>query len=85
MDIDNKIVPELFNLKHIDNISSKKDFLVQKVYRSFKDRGITVHNLDKDETVVYKGEKICELIRNRRELVPLLGPVIDLDQRDNDI
>jgi len=81
IDVDNKIVPELFNVKHIENISAKKTILVEKVYDSFKDRGITVHNLDKDETVVYTGTEISELMENLRELVPLLGPIIDLDDR----
>ena len=81
IDVDNKIVPELFNVKHIENISAKKDILVHKVYNSFKDRGITIHNLEKDETVVYTGTEIIDFIENRRELAPLLGPIIDLDDR----
>ena len=80
LDTHGRFVPELINLKHIEDLSHKKDFFVRKLYESFKDRGITVRNLIKDETVVYTGKQIIELMKDRKELMPLLGPIIDLEE-----
>jgi hypothetical protein len=36
--------------------------------------------VDIEKTIVYNGEELLGLISERQELIPLLGPLVDMDR-----
>jgi hypothetical protein len=74
-DLENAI-SDLFKIEILKDIKDKKDILLEKIKESLENRVIEVRDLAGDVTFI-EPEDIRRLLKTRRELVPLLGTVVD--------
>ena len=71
-----KIVPEIFRIELMDDISESKAVLIEKICESLRNRMIEVRDLTGEVRLV-EPEELRGLLKSRREFVPLLGPVVE--------
>jgi len=70
------ITEEIFNIELIQTIRGRKEILVNRMSDSLKKNRIMVSNSITKEIKIINGEDFIKLIEKRRELVPLLGPLV---------
>jgi len=73
-----KITNEIFNTSLFSRISSKKDLLINKINGSLQNQQIMIRSIDRNETIILKGKDFLQLINKRQELIPLLGPLVEM-------
>jgi hypothetical protein len=71
-----EIFPKLFKVELLDGIKDKKIILMRKIKESFENRAVEIRNLA-GEIDLITVEEVRRLVRSRRELMPLLGSVLE--------
>ena len=74
-----EISDEIFNTSLFSRIISKKDFLINKINESLQHQQIMIRSVDRDESMILEGKDFLQLITSRRELTPLLGPLVEIN------
>ena len=70
------IAGKIFNLENVVTLKEKKGRTIAKISESFESRGIEVHDRKGLVMVVRDNWELRRIVRARRELLPLLGPII---------
>ena len=71
------IVDELFFIELVEEIKEKKSLLLEKIRESLEKRYIEIRREDDKKPILVDPEDIRILLRSRKELIPLLGPLVE--------
>lgn len=71
-----EISKEIFNVELIKTIKDRKGILMNRMGESLKKNRILISNSVSRESKVINGEDPKRLLEERRELVPLIGPLV---------
>ena len=74
-----EIAEEIFNTTLFSRIIGKKELLISKIYESLNHQRIMIRSIDRNESIVLEGKDFLQLVNKRSELVPLLGPLVDIN------
>ena len=72
-------VEQIFNTAAVRRMRRRKELLLTKINESLQHQQIKIRSTEHDRIVVYKGKEFLELISERKELSPLLGPLIEMN------
>lgn len=71
------VTEEIFNIELIQTIRERKEIFVDRMVDSLRTNRILIsHSISKEKKIM-NGEDLKRLIEERRELVPLIGPLIE--------
>jgi hypothetical protein len=76
-----KITNEIFNTSLFSKIKDNKDLLIDKINESLLNQQILIKSIDRDELKILEGKDFLQLITKRKELIPLLGPLVELNSK----
>ena len=74
-----EIAEEIFNTALFSRIIGKKELLISKINESLNQQRIMIRSIDRNESVVLEGKDFLQLVDKRKELVPLLGPLVEMN------